>query len=619
MIACFPILLPDEILASVVARCSDRLGELPYSSVVRSLFGGSLFKVATDLPTKLDAFTHSISNVRLDVDELIDKHTLWPLITAFSSSERRTSIRDLMRSDGIPYLSAGLMATGCPFPVRLQYCPICAKTDRTNFGEAYWHRIHQAPGITVCPHHRVRLIPSNETYRCRAHRLSPAESSIPLLDPIVEPVDGIEFDLAIDAEWVLSHPRFFVAEAEFSVRILRRLIDAGLANYNGHLRLGSIVSGFCHAFKAEVLARTGCSIPSDGETWLERLLRGPGGAQHPLRYLMLARFAGVSLSSLLDKPAPTTPFGCAPWPCLNTVGGHYKLGTVHTCTISTTENGRALVGTFRCELCGMVYVRIGPDRNATDRFRRDHIPVYGATWEQSLLELWSSPTTSLRALSRELGVDPRTAQGQAERLGLNATRPSSRRERKQALQPLPKFRSKKLVDSSKAEWLALRSAHPYASTSELRRLRPALYASLRRNDSSWLREASPKRRQGQDKRARDWHALDNKLISACAQAELELRERRTPVRITQTAVLRVAGYPWVTRKYLQHLPRTRLFLEQISESRVSFAVRRIRAVKSQFHHEGKRVPLWKIIRSAGIRPEIERNPEIQEALHEADQ
>lgn len=42
-------------------------------------------------------------------------------------------------------------------PKYLQSCPQCRIRDVKEFGEAYWHRIHQIPGISVCPSHGVPL------------------------------------------------------------------------------------------------------------------------------------------------------------------------------------------------------------------------------------------------------------------------------------------------------------------------------------------------------------------------------------------------------------------------------------------------------------------------------
>jgi hypothetical protein len=43
----------------------------------------------------------------------------------------------------------------------LRYCPLCVKEDRKQFGETYWHRVHQIRHISICPQHLCFLINSN--------------------------------------------------------------------------------------------------------------------------------------------------------------------------------------------------------------------------------------------------------------------------------------------------------------------------------------------------------------------------------------------------------------------------------------------------------------------------
>lgn len=50
-------------------------------------------------------------------------------------------------------------------PEWLQFCPICTESDIQKFGESYWHRLHQVPGVKVCPIHNVFLEQSTASVR----------------------------------------------------------------------------------------------------------------------------------------------------------------------------------------------------------------------------------------------------------------------------------------------------------------------------------------------------------------------------------------------------------------------------------------------------------------------
>jgi hypothetical protein len=160
----------DEAFPSIVARTANLFGPVPYSHFIESLFGISSLSIVTDLPSRVDSLVASVLNIDMDADQVIDDHTLFPLLAAFRSKQERERIRGKMKYGGSPHLYSGLMATGCPFSSWLQFCPLCAAEDRSSIGETYWHRIHQVPGVTVCPFHKIRLQRSNAHNRSRSHQ-----------------------------------------------------------------------------------------------------------------------------------------------------------------------------------------------------------------------------------------------------------------------------------------------------------------------------------------------------------------------------------------------------------------------------------------------------------------
>ena len=39
----------------------------------------------------------------------------------------------------------------------LRYCPECVRNDIRKYGETYWHRLVQLPGVQYCPEHGSRI------------------------------------------------------------------------------------------------------------------------------------------------------------------------------------------------------------------------------------------------------------------------------------------------------------------------------------------------------------------------------------------------------------------------------------------------------------------------------
>lgn len=623
MIGHFPWLHPDETLLSGHARSISRQPFHSDKAAVEAFYGRTTITAVTDLPSRLSNMAASLPTAqRLELDYLIDDHTLWPFLAAFHPRGQRLESRNQMIGDGRPYLCLGLMAMKCPFPEHLRFCVICASRDRSKYGETFWHRSHQLPGINVCPHHNIRLQASEVSYRHNRnrHRFTSAEAAIPRQMVLLDEGSDVEWQIAREAEWLLTHPFGDVSFVELRGILLRRLTEFGFATYSGRVRATLVLSEFRQRYPRWLLLDTGCAIEQAGETWIERVLRNSKSCQHPLRYLLLIHFTGLKLSELSwadDFPVESLPFGRSPWPCLNKASDHYGNSTIDQCVIAPTRGGRSLAGRFECSVCGMTYVRIGPDKQLAHRLKRHSIPQYGHVWEHRLSELWTDPAVSIRGLCRILGVDSRTARLQAVRLGFAASRPGSR------LTQAPKEPGKvrpgpeKDMSQAKSEWLQLRLRQPEDRRTQLRKLRPDLYTALYRHARTWLEENSPLPGRNNCHVAVDWAQRDCEIEGRILDAASRLRKFAPPVRLTLTALLREAGVVWAIGKKLQMMPKTQACLQRETESRTQFAIRRIKAVAAAYNMNGADVPLWVVARKAGLRPEVMKDSSVENALNES--
>lgn len=69
----------------------------------------------------------------------------------------------------------------------LKYCPMCADEDRRQYGEAYWHRVHQIRNMQICMKHSCRLVNSLVVAKSeQTFTLCPAESYIADQKPVIE-------------------------------------------------------------------------------------------------------------------------------------------------------------------------------------------------------------------------------------------------------------------------------------------------------------------------------------------------------------------------------------------------------------------------------------------------
>lgn len=195
MITQFPMIYPDELLYSQLARYHACSGNLAYIFTAEQLF--QIKTVRPDVEF-LNAYTPEVLSIltsTMSLKDIILKHTMFPYYGRFLKSERRTEAFDSlvnMRTDYRRLL---------PIPknkvVRyLRYCPACVQNDRERFGETYWHRAHQMVGVNICPFHHCRLIDSSiQTNSTISPNLVTAEDEV-IDAEIISPGKELECRLA---------------------------------------------------------------------------------------------------------------------------------------------------------------------------------------------------------------------------------------------------------------------------------------------------------------------------------------------------------------------------------------------------------------------------------------
>lgn len=155
MIAYFPTALPDETFHSLIARYhlhtfSKNLRYSPFSFLRRGIGF-----IPTQLPTNLTKFTKETSHlIDLDEDQILNHHTAWPFVKKLLTGKNRAKIEALMKVDVVipPFLDRLFCLPRIP-----KYCPVCNSENLDKFGEIYWSRNHQLPGINICVKHNCFL------------------------------------------------------------------------------------------------------------------------------------------------------------------------------------------------------------------------------------------------------------------------------------------------------------------------------------------------------------------------------------------------------------------------------------------------------------------------------
>lgn len=617
MLANFPIPHPDELFYSVCGRYGERTRYSNQKLLLEELFGRPTATTVVDLPNDLNMLVSGLGkNHPSTFRNFVGKHTLFPFYRPFLPQKRVRKVLKAMKHGGDIHMTIGVMASSVRAPLYLKHCPVCAERDRERYGEAYWHRLPQLPGIEICPDHLVWLERSGvrRSNRSMRHAFMTLEAVVEVPEPrfICKEADGdaVLLWIAEQAKLLLenSFPVLGIEELRHRYRWL--LAERGLASYSGRIRAEALTEAFSNTYDQATLNRLQCPVNADSEhNWLLRLVRSPKGTQHPLKHLLLIRFLGLSVNVFLRSPTPL-PFGKGPWPCLNRAANHFRQSVIASCEVSYTKDHGKPVGTFACD-CGFAYARTGPDTEQEDKFRIDRMVAFGEVWFSHLQALWQDEGMSLRGLSRRLGVDPRTAKRQAEFTGLTDKRSKDK-------EPATSQEQCSRRDY-RAEWLGLQAAHPKAGRTELRALLPDVYAGLYRNDKAWLERTSPKPKIAASPQMKaKWQALDEELAKGVGEVIIYMRsQEERPARITVTSVGRELGRLSIFQKHLDKLPKTAEALNRNVDTRESFAVRRVEWTLRYCHKQGISPERWQFARLAGLRPELLHTAVIEQALANA--
>lgn len=621
---------PDELLYSQFARFIESMNFPSPKSLVKLLFGKDSFSITIDFPTNLKIFLNSIPpGIFTSVDEIIDGHTLLPFYQPFLEVDTVLSMQEAMKknSGGGIYPRSGAIARPVPLPKTFHFCPVCEQEDKEQKGESYWHRLHNLPGVKVCPTHKVWLestdIPISAGSRPGdRHGSISAQRAIRTVTPrLIDPHSLVHVELlkiAADAAWLLSNPQ------TVGLQVLRNkyktaFIENGYASYSGRIRLREIIAAFLEYYPTELLQILNCELENSASgNWLTRLIQRTDAPSSPALHLLLIHFFGYTIESFLALPEELKPFGDGPWSCLNPVCENYRKPVIETCQIEYKGSGSGRPhGTFACE-CGFIYNRLGPDNSTWDANFRLSIIEYGAKWEQALCDSWNTPGLSLCKIAERLGVSRTAVKSHAERLKLSFSRPDGRQVQYRTKPLKPIMSEAELIEKHRVLWLQILEKYPHFEFSKLLPEELKVFEWLERHNRTWLNENKPSR-QRYIASSIDWEERDQEYCDSIQKAVTQLKQAEgRPLRITLESISRVLGInsPNI-RSQLNKLPLTAALLESVYETPEMYAERRIDWAVKQYKKERICPKRRQLLIKAGIGEKMASNESIKHKLETA--
>jgi hypothetical protein len=623
MIGWFPAPYPDETFDSLCYRYAERMKYPNKNAIGEDLFGKRIEGVAVDVPYHLAHFIdHIPPGSQITAAYIIENHSFLPYYRPFLDPETYAQMGAQIMGEQVGTNILGALSKFRKHvPVYLRYCPQCVGLDRQQQGETYWHRQHQLPGVRVCAEHTVWLEDSLIYAKYRNFSKGPTTAEAALQDICLQPrpLDTTKtaqrlLQLSQNSIWMLTQNLNLDSEALFRQYRLA-LWQKGYLSPAGQLHRERFSQNFLDYYSEELLNDLGCKVSSQGmrlSNWTKHLEKR---YQHvrfsPLQHLLLIQFLGEETGAFFSlangKPLP---FGAGPWPCLNKTCPHYRKLVITRCRIYFDKNRPR--AEFQCE-CGFTYRRWESDQTQ-DLYSYGWVSAYGPVWDDKLRALWNEPGITLKVIQETLGiVGSDTIKCHALRLSLpfHQHRDLVRGKFVRAPRNPTAIRQGRIA-VRRRQVLEMIGENPMLTRTQLGEKSPAILRELKEYDHEWLNRTMPYIKQPSPV-AINWAERDETLAKKIPMVTDAIKSGSgKPVRVTIYGIERRMGVrPWLSNQRLK-LPKTQRALEEVLESRETFAIRRLIWARDYFIQNNEVPRRCALIEKAGVENSL--SPDVKVAV-----
>lgn len=607
MLHWFPTPYPDELLYSVFARYHVRSGNTSPKMTIEDLYGKRTIRSVLDLPSNLNVLLSRMGS-NWDVESLIFNHTMFAYHAPYLLPQQSEQVKQSMMGDSgsTIHTRIGITASNVKKKMNLWVCSECMEMDMSLYGETYWRRIHQAPGVFICPKHEGKLEETIVSVKTKnQHEFVIATPLIERtrvnLDELRKEELQLLLKIAQITEILLTKNLLQAQDNTIREKYLLLLKQKGYASLNGFVKRDKLYRSFRAKFSDRLLDLLQSSLSYDESDWLTKIFRKHRRSFHPVRHMLVMLFLDADLNLLLSQDT-YLPFGQGPWLCLNVACSNYHQPVVSKLTTTNCYDTGKPVGTFCCD-CGFIFSRRGPDKNSTDRYLIGTIKNYGEVWKARLTELVNEGKT-LTEVANELKADRATVKKYAAELELTVPWKAPKVQNKDPKAIMEEYEIQ--LEGRKNRWLELQGLYSNKSKTELRRIAPDVFTFLYRNDLEWLNANSPvkKRVQIPNKRV-DWEKRDKELLESVKVFlnKWDLNTERL-TKITITSIGKKLNKLALLQKKADKLPLTMNYIREAAENTVSFQKRRVAFRMRKSKEENEQILEWKIYRKAGLRSTV---------------
>lgn len=581
---------PDETLYSLITRYHYLLGNRKWRDTIELLCNTPAVLVHRFFPPFLNELNTALFP-EPNISYVIDQLTIFPYFRPFLPERVvKRAIAHLATGHSMGGIKTllGIVASQIGANTQLRFCHSCKDCDLAKYGQAYWHRIHQLPGVWICSIHKTALFEVNMQWMEARRRRLVLPDNLELLDhSALLPVDPAQLELLAHLARLSAHIQRanlgVISPLFWQELYLQQAQKLGLTWPSGRLCLRPL-----HVYLQSSLSQLPtqrefktCVIPSTNlPSWILTLFRKPRHTYHPLKHLILATGLGLD----------------------------YEVADLGKTQIKETAP---------------------PELSKQQNTDKES--------DEVLRQILTKSSGSLRQAAKATGISVTTLRLDAARLGISVqTKPKKlipsiinalkqdfliglplyEISAKEGVSIPTLYRVLRMFPGVAEKWRALQESQELEKrrkrflTNKKRTIRDKQdYIWLYRHDRAWLQQQVKARVHPISKRARrvDWDARDKLLAARITEwFALEIQANKRPMRITISSIgksLHVAA--WLDF-YLEKLPLTKTTIKPLLEKPEQFQLRRLAWAHRELNAKGLPIVQWRLIKMASIRPPSSR-------------
>ncbi len=544
--------LPDETLFSWCSRYHRLSANGADWVTCQQLFAHPRIGAGHDFPARIDIFAQRTAGAMGSALEIIQHKTLLPYYLPFKSKEMVSESIRALRGDGIAHLKyrLGLLTSGLGAAHPLKGCPDCVAEDSVTHGWSYWHREHQLPGVWVCRKHQcpLRIAHYKSRAAARFSWVVPVRGQLQTVALLDGMGSGSQQHAWLDKLARLScallkcRPVEFCDADRINHAIRLRMEQRGLTSPRGRVRwLDTYGALQGIANNLQVMPDLAQQATADVlRAQLGRLLSGRS-LTHPLRYAVwitawfddmddfqksyrLALGATADASAAPDRIQVTA-----------SIPASAASGTQADAVMQQVRAG-AMTVSAAAKVMGVAYA------TAAVRASREHFVVTRRP-KKITADLWNHAIHLLRAGTNKADVAKACCMSEVSVTRILRTVDGLQDQWHQ-------IRHAQRGEAAKRAWSTLAALAGYMGVNELRRIEPAAYAWLYRNDRGWLQQSTVQRHapSAQNNAAKRSERADQRMADAIQQVALSVvqssqRLSMAAIKRSVPAVGRVIRHP----------------------------------------------------------------------------